>query len=133
MDIASGCALLDKDVSTTLGLPWALRIQNIDLWTSSTYSPPERADVDGFDPAEILLIVDNNIKALAGRSAADILLDATDALATEIMDRLNRPWPELADRPGTVLEIIVIDGDLVWCSDGQPMSRLGDLGSMALK
>lgn len=133
MDIASGCERLNKDVSTVLELSWALRIQGIDLWTSNTYAPRDRADLEGFDPAEVILIVDNNVKTLGGESAADILLDATDALATEIMDRLNRPWPELADRPGTVLEINVIDGDLVWCSDGKPVSQLGDLGKLALK
>lgn len=130
MDIASGCALLDKDVSTTLELPWALRTQTVELWTSRTYTPPSPAELDEFDPADFLLIVDKNIKAIDAGSDIEIIRDAADAIATEIMDRLNRPWPEIP-AGGAVLEISLLDGDLVWATAGQKICRLGDLGALA--
>jgi len=127
MDIASGCALLDDDVSTTLELSWAICHQACVLWSSRAYRPPDPAELGEFDPVDLLVVIDKNITVLDGGSDAEIVLNAADELATVIMDRLNRPWPEV---PGTgaVLEISLIDGELGWASGGRRLCRLGDLG-----
>ncbi|MGY0387932.1 hypothetical protein ACWZJV_13245 [Nocardioides sp. WG-D5] len=39
----------------------------------------------------------------------------------------------LVDRPGAVLEVNLVDGDVAWCIDGQPLAKLGELGNQALK
>ncbi|MGH3972730.1 MAG: hypothetical protein ACRDS9_05325, partial [Pseudonocardiaceae bacterium] len=115
--IQNGCALLDQDVRTAIELSWAVRTRDSSLWTSDTYSPVDPAELEEFDPAAVLLVVEKNITALDGQSGIEILLSAADALATEVMDRLNRPWPEV---PGVgVLEISLVADDLVWASRGR--------------
>lgn len=131
MDIASGCALLDEDLRTALELSWAIRTYTANLWTSRIYSPVDPAELVEFDTAAVLLVVEKNITALDGRSSTEVLISAADALATEIMDRLNRPWPEVPGRPGVLLQIRLVDGALVWCHAGETVCRLGDLGAMA--
>lgn len=127
MDIAIGCALLDDDVQTALELSWALRTSSANLWTSRTYSPVDPAEVEEFDPAAVLLVVEKNITAIDGERDTEVVLSAGDALATEIMDRLNRPRPEI---PGTgaVLELSLIGGEPGWASRGRRFCQLGDLG-----
>lgn len=127
MDIARGCTLLDGDVTNTLELPWAVCTQDSVLWGSRTYTPPDPAALGEFDPADLLLVVDKNIKVLDGESDIEVVLSAADEVATEIMDRLHRPWPEVP-RTGTVLEVGLADGDLVWASGGRTVCRLGFLG-----
>lgn len=127
MDIARGCTLLDEDVRITLELPWAICTQDAVVWSSRTYTPADPAELGEFDPADLLLVVDKNITVLDGGSDIEIVLNAADAVATEIMDRLNRPWPEI---PGTrtMLAVGLIDGDLVWASGGRTVCWLGFLG-----
>lgn len=140
--LLNGCALLDKDVATTLELPWAVRTYTADLWASRTYTPPDPGDLEGFDPADLLLVVDKTIKALDGASDVEIVLSAADEVATEVMDRLNRPWPEMpveaihtvarwfTPRSRMVLEIKLVDGDLSWCYDGERVCAIGGLGAL---
>ncbi|WP_328530177.1 hypothetical protein OG984_03045 [Nocardioides sp. NBC_00368] len=127
--IQNGCALLDQDVRTAIELSWAVRTRDSSLWTSDTYSPVDPAELEEFDPAAVLLVVEKNITALDGQSGIEILLSAADALATEVMDRLNRPWPEV---PGVgVLEISLVADDLVWASRGRAVCRFGGLRTLA--
>lgn len=130
MDIARGCKLLDDDISATLELSWAIGYQTAILWSSRSYTPPDPAELAEFDPADLLLVVDKNIKVVDDGTDAEIVRSVADDVATEIMDRLSRPWPEVFGRPGVVLEIGLVDGSLAWCSDGVPVCRLGDLGTL---
>lgn len=131
MDIADGCVLLDRDVSATIELPWAILAEAKELWASRTYISG-RADLDDFDIADLLLVVDHNVSVLDGSTPEEILVAAGDALATEVMDRLNKPWPVLFDRPGEVLEIALLDGEVLWCSGTRPARPLGSLGTESL-
>ncbi|MGH3998128.1 MAG: hypothetical protein ACRDTJ_11770 [Pseudonocardiaceae bacterium] len=129
MDIASGCSRLDRDISTALELSWAIRSHTAVLWSSRSYTPPDPAELAEFDPAELLLVVDKNIKVLDGDTDAEVLLDAADEVATQVVDQLNRPWPEVDH--GRVLQIRLVAGDLVWTWHDRTVFRLGDLRTLA--
>lgn len=131
MDIARGCALLHEDVSTVLELSWGLGYRDGPLWVSEPFTPLEKDALDDFDSSDLLLVVDNNIKVLDAGTDAEIVRSAADELATEIMDRLNRPWPAAPGRSG-VLEIGLIDDEIFWLHDGEKVCRLGELGTLAL-
>lgn len=124
MDIATRCELLARDVATTLDLPWAIRDLDGAIWSSA--ERPDGLDyLDRFDPDEAVVIVDGSVKVLDGDTLDEIVTDAADEIATKIMDRLNRPWPETA--AGAVLEINLVDGEVIWTADDQRVCRLGDL------
>lgn len=134
MDIVDRCALLDEDISTVLELSWALCSHAGVVWSSRTYTPPDPADLAEFDlakfdPGALLLVVDQNIMVIEGDTDTELMLDAADEVATQIMDQLNQPWPEVI--PGQVLQIRMADGDLVWTWHDRTVCRLGDLRTLA--
>lgn len=133
MDISSGCERLHQDVSTSAEVSWALVTGATPLWQSPAYVPPAPGSLEEFDAGSVLLVVDDNITALDGGSPEGLLMEAADELSTAIMDRLNRPWPELAEPVGVVLQVGLIDGVVGWYSGGDCACGLGDLGTLGLR
>lgn len=74
--------------------------------------------------------MDKNIKVLDDGTDAEIVFDAADDVATEIIDRPNRAWPETPG-VGGALESRLLDDALVWCHHEEMVCKFGDLGTLA--
>lgn len=114
MGIKSRYRLLDDDIRESgLDLGWAIvRTPSTAVWKSADDFEPDPETLRDFEDDELVLAVDRNVRVLTEEDPALLLAEVADALAEEIMDRLNRPWPEL--QVGLVLMPVVDSGAVFW-------------------
>lgn len=124
--------LLVLDVSTAHAeIPWAVyRTPATLLWRSSDTFEPDAETMLGFEAGEHVLAVAHNVRVLSENDRIQLLAEIADALADEVMGRLNRPWSELID--GTVLSAVAFQGQVVWTHAEQTVP-LGRLSTVALR
>lgn len=133
-NISDNLTLLDRDVGSAaveaggVHLQWGVfHAPGVPLWRSDIFFEPDTESIQGFEDGEVVLAIDRNVRALSESDpTTTLLIEVAEALAEEVMDRLNRPWPELIDGTAVLSPTETDDGRVVWSGGGWSIP-LGDL------